>query len=412
MRPLSILVALLVAAGLYLLVFDRERLFAMAGRDATPDGADVAATSTPPAEAAQTPPEMRVVVLPSQARTIETAVVLRGRTEASREVTVAVETSGRVVTPPLRKGATVAEGDALCGLDPGIRETQLAEARARLAEAESRVPEAEAALAEAEARLRASDIETAAARQLSEGGFASETRLATAEAASEGATAGISRARSALTSAQAGIEAATASVEAAEREIDRLTITAPFAGLLETDTAELGTLLQPGAPCATIVQIDPLRVVGFAPELDVARIGENAAAMARLATGQSVEGRVSFIARAADPGTRTFRVEVTVPNADGALRDGQTADITIGTEGLSAHLLPQSALTLDDAGTLGVRVVDADSVTRFRPVRVVRDAPEGVWVAGLPEAARVITVGQDFVTDGVPVIAVERAPEG
>ena len=412
MRPLSILVALLVAAGLYLLVFDRERLFAIAGRDAPAEGAVADAGSTGPSDAEQTPPAMRVVVLPSQARPIETAVILRGRTEASREVTVAVETSGRIVTPPLRKGTTVAEGDALCQLDPGIRETQLAEARARLAEARSRVPEAEAALVEARARFRASDIETTAARQLSEGGFATETRLAAAEAASESATAGIERARSALSSAQAGIEAATASVEAAEREIDRLTITAPFAGLLETDTAELGTLLQPGQPCATIVQIDPLHVIGFAPELDVARLTDGAPARARLATGQSVDGRVSFIARSADPRTRTFRVEVTVPNTNAALRDGQTAEITIGTDGISAHLLPQSALTLDDGGALGVRVVDEASVARFQAVQVIRDAPDGVWVAGLPDTARVITVGQDFVTDGVPVTAVERAPEG
>ena len=411
MRPVPILVALLVAATLYLLVFDRAQLLSFAGRETR--GTTEAPAADPSAPAAtQSSPAMRVVVLPSEARPVETAVILRGRTEASREVTVAVETSGRVITPPLRKGATVAEGDALCRLDPGIRETQLAEARARLAEAESRVPEAEAAIAEAEARLRATDIETAAARQLSEGGFASETRRATAEAASEGASAGISRARSALTAAQAGIEAATASVEAAEREIDRLTITAPFAGLLETDTAELGTLLQPGQPCATIVQIDPLHVIGFAPELDVARLTDGAPARARLATGQTVDGRISFIARAADPQTRTFRVEVTVPNADGALRDGQTADLMIPTDGLSAHLVPQSALTLDDGGNLGVRTVDDDSITRFAPVRVIRDEPDGVWIAGLPERARIITVGQDFVTEGVPVTAVERGPEG
>ena len=44
---------------------------------------------------------------------------------------------------------------------------------------------------------------------------------------------------------------------------------APFAGLLETDTAELGALLQTGSPCATIIQLDPIKFVGFVPEAEL-----------------------------------------------------------------------------------------------------------------------------------------------
>ena len=59
-------------------------------------------------------------------------------------------------------------------------------------------------------------------------------------------------------------------------------------------------------------------------------------------------------------------------------------------------------MTLNDEGLLGVRVVE-DGVVRFVPVRMLRDTATGVWLSGLPEVADVITVGQEFVTEGVEV---------
>ena len=112
---------------------------------------------------------------------------------------------------------------------------------------------------------------------------------------------------------------------------------------------------------------------------------------------------MTFISRSADENTRTFEVEITVPNPDLAIRDGQTAEIMIASEGTKAHQLPQSALTLNNEGQLGVRVVRADSTAGFVPVTLLRDEAAGVWLDGLPEQADVIVVGQDFVTDGVKV---------
>ena len=319
----------------------------------------------------------------------------------------------------------------LCKLDPGTRQSDLAEARARLAEAKARVPEAksrepeaearveeaEAQLEEAKARLEEAKINANAAERLIEDGFASQTRVASTRAAVRGAEAAIQTARAGLKSAEAnrqsvtaqiesaraGVESAQAAVAAAEREIENLTITAPFAGLLESDSAELGSLLQPGNLCATVIRLAPMMLVGFVPETQVTRVELGAAATARLASGAEVAGEVVFISRAADTSTRTFRIEVEVPNPDLALRDGQTAEIEIAAAGTSAHLLPQSALTLNDKGTLGVRTVDADNRAAFAPVSLVRDTPEGVWLTGLPKQANVITVGQEYVAEGVRV---------
>lgn len=200
-----------------------------------------------------------------------------------------------------------------------------------------------------------------------------------------------------------GIESAEASLGRAEEEIARLQVFAPFAGLLESDTAEIGSLMQPGALCATVIQLDPIKLVGFVPEAEVDRVAVGAPAAARLATGAQVRGTVSFLSRSADPQTRTFRVEITVDNADLSIRDGQTADILIASEGLMAHLLPSSALTLNDEGILGLRIVDQDQIARFAPVTFLRDNADGVLLAGLPDQADVIIVGQEYVTDGVLV---------
>ena len=117
-----------------------------------------------------------------------------------------------------------------------------------------------------------------------------------------------------------------------------------------------------------------------------------------------MRGRVTFLSRSADPQTRTFRVDIDVPNADLNIRDGQTAEIMIASDGANAHLLPQSALTLDDDGRLGVRLVATGSVAQFVPVQLIRDTVKGVWVTGLDDQVDVIVVGQEYVTDGVAVV--------
>ncbi|MDP2087412.1 MAG: efflux RND transporter periplasmic adaptor subunit [Gemmobacter sp.] len=348
MRFVSGLTALLVAAALYLLVMERDRF--LPPRPV----ADVSAASALPEAGA-----VSVLVQVTQAQTVENAVLLRGRTEAARSVEVRAETTARVVSDPLRRGAFVNAGEVLCRLDPGTRADALAEAEARLAEAEMGARNAEA---------------------LTTGGFGAEIRRL---------------------AAQSALMAATAAAQSARRDLERLEIRAPFSGLLEDDAAELGALLQAGGLCARVIQLDPIRLVGFAAEADVGRIEVGALAGGRLADGTELAGRVTFLARSADPMTRTFRVEVTVPNADLGIRDGQTADMLIGTEGVKAHLIPASVLTLDDAGRVGVRLADDDDRARFVPVRVLRDTAQGLWVTGLPETARLIVRGQDYVTEGV-----------
>ena len=143
-------------------------------------------------------------------------------------------------------------------------------------------------------------------------------------------------------------------------------------------------------------------------EATMDQIGKVAEAGAELVSGERIVGEVTFLSRAADPTTRTFRVDIEVANPDMAIRDGQTAQIAIAAAGAQAHLVPQSALTLNDDGALGVRLVDADNTARFAPVRLLRDTVQGVWIEGLPEKVDIIVTGQEYVADGVPVIPTYR----
>ncbi|GIT92487.1 hemolysin D [Jannaschia pagri] len=430
MRIFSIVTAILVCVALFFVVLQRDTLLSAArsiGSDAPEEDAATAEapeTQEPVAiatlEAEEGVTAVSVVALRSTAREVPDAVMVRGQSEAARSVVVQAETSGIVISEPLRKGAFVEAGQTLCEIDPGSRgaslaeaEARLAEARARVPEAEARIPQARATVVEAEARLEEARINQNAASRLSQGGFASDTRVANADAALRSAEAAVTAAQTGLETVQAGIESALAGIEAAEASVERarldieqLTVEAPFAGLLETDTAELGSLLQAGAPgsadCATIVQLDPMKLVGFVPEAQVDRITLGAMAGARLASGTETTGEVTFVSRSADDLTRTFRVEVTVDNEDLAIRDGQTAEILIQTAATVAHLVPASALTLNDQGSLGLRMIE-DGIAAFTPVTLVRDTVDGVYLSGLPETLDIIIVGQEYVTDGVAV---------
>lgn len=285
-------------------------------------------------------------------------IKVRGRTENKRTVDVRAETNGRIVERPVERGTRVASGDLLCRLAIEDREARLAQARASVEQAR---------------------IEYEGSLRLQDKGFNSETAIA--------------QAKSRLATAQAQLEAATLDVQRTE-------VRAPFAGVVEDTPLEIGDYAQPGTACASIVDLDPMLLVGRVSERDVYRFDVGAEAIGHLATGERVTGPVSFVGQQADPGTRTYRVEVTVPNPDYALRSGVTTEVEIDIGEVEAHKISPAVLALDDAGNIGVRIVDADDRVRFQHVDILSDAADGVWVRGLPPVTTLITVGQELVVSG------------
>lgn len=288
-------------------------------------------------------------------------VLVRGRTQALRKVAVKAEVPGKVAATPAREGAHVKTGEVLCEIAVDDRKARLDEAKAALAQA----------------RLDHSGAVTLAAK-----GYRSDTSVAGAKAA---------------------LDLAQANVESAELNLAKTMVRAPFDGVFDQRDAEVGDFLEKGAPCGVVVQTAPYLVVGAVSETEVGKISVGDTGEARLVTGETLSGRVRFIATAADPATRTFRVELEIPNPDGTLKDGVSADFTIRADRREAHLAPRSALTLDDAGTIGVRTVDADGVVAFVPVRLLGETDKGAWIDGLKGSARIIVRGQDYVKSGQKV---------
>jgi len=106
--------------------------------------------------------------------------------------------------------------------------------------------------------------------------------------------------------------------------------------------------------------------------------------------------------------TRTFRIELEVPNPDGKLVSGITAELELPTSTLQAHRISPALLSLDKANRIGLKTVTADSHVKFMPVSIARSSADGLWVSGLPATLDVITIGQGFVRDGDEVIAVPQ----
>ena len=107
-------------------------------------------------------------------------------------------------------------------------------------------------------------------------------------------------------------------------------------------------------------------------------------ATVNLATGAAIEGRVRYVRQQASLQTRTFQVEVEIPNRGGNVPAGMSAEIVLHADPVAAVIVPRSVVTLSDKGALGVRTVGDDGTVAFVPVEVVDDTPDGLVLDGVP----------------------------
>ena len=190
-------------------------------------------------------------------------------------------------------------------------------------------------------------------------------------------------------------------------------VNAPFDGYLETFSVKEGDYLNTGAVCATIIDPDPMRLIGEVSEKEINFVKVGAEAGAELISGRKVKGVVSFVSTSANRGTRTFRVEIDVKNSDRSIRDGVSAQIEIEGDTILAHRISPSILMLGEAGELGIRTVNEDNQVEFKQIEILEDSMEGIWISGLPRNIRIITIGQEYVFQGqiVNVKEISESPE-
>lgn len=214
---------------------------------------------------------------------------------------------------------------------------------------------------------------------------------------------GGSTSESALTNARSARDAAQAELNRAQAAADRLRLKAPFAGIVDSVSVELGEWVQTGTPVATILALDPILVKAEVSEVDLSSVSVGSTAKVRLVNGTEMDGTVRLVAREASAQTRTFPVEIALPNPDLTLPSGMTAEVSLYAAPTRAVVVPRSIITLAEDGELGLRIVGPDNLAQFAAVKIIDDTPDGLVVTGVPEGVRIITAGQDLVSNGEKV---------
>ncbi len=317
----------------------------------------------PTAPTAEERPPVTVAARWSEAEPIERRLTLYGDIVPNQIVLVRAEVAGRVAEMATARGELVEPNEALARLAPGDRPARLRRAQAQLSQARR---------------------EYQTATQLVERDAAPAIRLDTAEAE---------------------LEAAEAEVEAIEVEVENLTLRAPIAGVVNRLIAEVGDFVPVGGEAVEIVDNDPLIAVVQVPQHSVARVRAGGEANITITGRGTVAGDVRSVAPLADAETRTFRVEIEIPNADRQLPSGVSAEVIIPTETVLAHSISPAIVSLNDRGETGVFAVDDANTVVFHPIQLVRAEENGIWITGPPDRARLITARPGFVTEGQQVNA-------
>ncbi len=301
--------------------------------------------------------DFTVQVAPSQAQPYKRPIYVRAVTEANRSVLVSAEVDGLVEATPAHEGGVVEKGAPLCRLASEDRELRLQQAKAELNKAQ---------------------IEYKGALSLNNQGLQSQTQIATAKA------------NLALTEAE---------VAARELAVEKLVVRAPFAGTVQEQLVDVGGYIQRGAACARMLELSPLVVTGEIAEKDVIHLGEGDAATVNFRNGRSEQGRVSYLSSAANPSTRTFKIDVNLPNEDRSLVEGLSAELVIASHSVQAHRISPSLLSLLSDGSLAIKVIEDTDLAVEKVVTIVGDDDKGVWVTGLPDTVSLISVGHEYVAN-------------
>lgn len=326
-----------------------------AGKE-TPDEPAVAKTVAP----------VTVSVRTQEAKPVEQFIVAQGQAEPNRTVTIRAETKGQIAEILADEGASVAAGDVIVRLEADDRKAMLLRAEARVREQQSAFE---------------------ASESLGKKGYQTQRQA---------------------DQIFSSLQTAKAELEEARIELERIDIKAPFEGVVLSSPMELGAYVDVNGEVATIVDNDPLVVSVRIPQQDVSALKLGQPANVTFATGQQRDGKIRYIAARADEDTRTFRVEVELPNPNGEIPSGISAEAKVPTGALMAHFVSPAALSLNDEGKLGIKTVDEHNKVTFHTASIVLSDVDGAWITGLPPQARIITLGHGFVQIGEEVEVAEE----
>ncbi|HZA50859.1 MAG TPA: efflux RND transporter periplasmic adaptor subunit [Myxococcaceae bacterium] len=304
-----------------------------------------------------------------------------GSLVAVRGVVVAAEVPGAVREIAFESGRSVKRGAVLVRLDTSEENAQLASALAGASLARLNLQRA-TQLRKSEANAQA-DLDIAASRAVQ----------------------------------------ADATVANLRAVIAKKTIRAPFDGRIAIRQVELGQVVAPGSPIASLQSVSPIHADFWLPQQALARLERGQRAQLRTDTfaNETWEGEITTINPEVDSDTRNVRVRATFPNADGRLRPGMFANVDVlSSEERSVLLIPATAVIFAPYGD-SVFAIDeqkdatgnASTVVRQKFIRTGERRGDLVAVvSGLNAGERVVSSGAFKLRNGVAVTVDNRlAPE-
>ncbi len=308
-----------------------------------------------------------VAVMDSNAQNIDLILTAEGQSTPDRSTRIQAKTTGQVVSVSVERGDLVSSDQEIGRLDAKSSDALLVQAKAQLEQTTQDLD-------------RVANLLTA--------GITTESQVMQSRSANA---------------------AAEAAVIEAQKQVDNSIIRAPFSGRLNDMTLDEGEFVNDGDIVAEVLDNDPLTIVAQVPQQALSRLQKDQVATVSFITGEVRAGTVGFIGSNADAQTRTFRVEIIVPNPDSVMPAGLSAQVAIPTGQARGHFISPAILSLGTAGELGVKIVAEGDQVAFVSVSIVRAQTDGIWVTGLDENVRIITIGQGFVNAGD---IVDPRPEG
>ncbi len=333
-------------------------------------------------EGAEAAPPRLVVVEPVTVGEAVERVDLPGDIHGRQEVRVFAQVAETIRVLHVQEGDTVAAGDPIVTLDASLQTTGLAQAGAALTAAEV-----------SRDQLRA---DVARAERLVQQGATARSQLTSLQAQ--------------LASAEAQVEQLSAARRSARQQRDRTVVRAPVGGVVALLSAHQGDMAVPSVPLCLVVQTDPVDVHLRVTEQDYVRLQEGMEVEVGLLAvpGFQREGRLRRLSPVLDRATRTASAEVEVANADGALRPGMVAEVSVVLSRRDdVILVPGRAVlvgaTTDTDRRASVYAVREGAAHRTS-VRLGRRYGDRVEIVqGLAGGETVVVQGQHLLRDGAEV---------
>jgi len=313
----------------------------------------------------------------ARADTVSVELSSVGSLQAQTSAEVASQAKGQVAAIEAREGSRVERGEVLMRLD------------ARKLAAQLQAAEAAAERARAQAKNLERQLERN--RELRQKGAISRQAFDDLQAAYD--------------AARAQLHQAEADAALARRQRLDAIIRAPFAGRLGERKFDVGDYVREGDPLFTVTDDDTLEVRFEVPESYADRLEPGSPMQVRTPAtpGRWFDGVVSFVSPTVDPVNRTVTLKAQVPNPDGRLRAGSSADVRLVLERRpGAVVLPEAALVPRQGRTL-VFVVSGGKAVRREVTVGVRSAGRVEIRSGVAVGDTVVTAGQQRLEDGAAV---------